>query len=84
MTNVARLLDQRSVLGAHLSLLQHIDRMVEWDWEVCFSHVLHEVNSIADCLAKYGFDVDRSGQVFFHPPGFALTAYLEDFRFLST
>ncbi|KAK9005628.1 hypothetical protein V6N11_043053 [Hibiscus sabdariffa] len=81
--NVVKLFERRSVRHGYLSLLHHVDRMLEWDWDVCFSYVLHEANSVVDCLAKYGFIVDRGGQVFSHPPDFALNVYLDACRLLS-
>ncbi|KAK8487080.1 hypothetical protein V6N11_033196 [Hibiscus sabdariffa] len=81
--NMVRLFERRLLRHGYLSLLHHVDRMLEWDWEVHFSHVFYEANSIADCLAKYGFIVDRGGHVFSHPPDFALNVYLDDCRLLS-
>ncbi|KAK9017640.1 hypothetical protein V6N11_080116 [Hibiscus sabdariffa] len=53
------------------------------DWEVRFSHVRREANTVVNCLAKYGFTVDRGGQLFSHPPDFALNVFLDDCRLLS-
>ncbi|KAK8508236.1 hypothetical protein V6N12_019415 [Hibiscus sabdariffa] len=55
--------------------------VVQWkcsDAEVNFSHVPRAADSVADCLAKNGFEVDHRGQFYFQPSGFVLSVYHED------
>ncbi|KAK8601796.1 hypothetical protein V6N12_051621 [Hibiscus sabdariffa] len=56
---VVRIIHGKVSVGAHSNLINHVHEILRRDWEITFTHIFREANTIADELAK----MDTSGHV---------------------
>ncbi|KAK8596681.1 hypothetical protein V6N12_065161 [Hibiscus sabdariffa] len=66
--NFVRILHGSVGVGAHSNLIHHIHEILRQDWEITFSHIFHEENTIADELAKMDTSGHVGGCIFRHSP----------------
>ncbi|KAK8992460.1 hypothetical protein V6N11_048541 [Hibiscus sabdariffa] len=70
-------------IGAHSNLINHVHKILRRDWEITFTHIFREANTIVDLLAKMDTSGHVDGCIFGYPPSSARDLVLHEIGLIS-